>query len=108
MVKVTGNHNTADLDLSKASGSLKGICVFASGNQSTFSARIGVKCGRLVYISRGNQSHGDIHVGAGGSIESQVVDIGGHEGRLDIFGEGDYSEDDAVVRGSSDGYSCQK
>jgi len=107
-VKVSGNHNTVNLDYSRHSDSVSAICVFVTGNQADFKATLSGHVGRLVYVARGNMTHGEISVAAGGSIDSEIIDLGGHDAKLTVQGDGHYSKDSAIIRGSSSGFQCAK
>ena len=105
-VRVTGNQNQVNLNFAKASGTIRGICVFASGNQSRVTATIGMTVERVVFVARGNQCKGEFNVLTSGKVNSQVVDIAGNGSTFTISGDGEYSASSAVVRGNSGGFIC--
>jgi len=105
-VRVTGNQSQVNLNFAKTSGTIRGICVFASGNQSQVTATIGMTVERVVFVTRGNQCKGNFNVLSTGKVISQVVDIAGNDSTFTIAGDGQYSASSAIVRGNSGGFIC--
>ncbi len=107
-IKITGNQGRMDLNLaSHGDLQVKGICVFAAGNQARFNAKLGGTVGKMVYYGRGNRSQGNVTVAAGGAIESIYVDLAGNQSAFNISGDGDYTCPAGVkLRGNNTSTTC--
>ncbi len=108
-IKVAGNQGRMDLNLSGAADlKVKGICVFVSGNQSSFSANFGAAVGKLVYYGRGNQSKGIVNVSSAGKVANMYADLAGNQASFSISGEGSKScPVPSRVRGKDSAVRCE-
>lgn len=96
-IKITGNQNSVSLMLAGAAEArLAGVCIFLAGNQARIDMDVGLNLERLVYVARGNQSHGELALSGNGTIGAMAVDLSGNGASLHISGDGAASICDAA------------
>jgi hypothetical protein len=96
-IKITGNQNSVSLMLAGAADArLAGVCIFLAGNQARIDVDVGLNLERLVYVARGNQSHGELALSGNGTIGAMAVDLSGNGASLHISGDGAASICDAA------------
>src|SRR5690606_6786327 len=105
-LKVTGNKQVAAINV-KGSETVKGICIFTTGNQSEVIVNIHVKVQSLLYIGRGNKARTIVTVNKPGQIQTLYGDISGNLGKLTIQGEGSYPCEKVRLRGNGPVFSCR-
>jgi hypothetical protein len=108
-IKVTGNQNTVTLNLEGDDGArIEGLCIFLAGNQPEIKVNANVAIGRIVYIGRGNQSHGSINVAAGCSVDDVQADLAGNQSQLVVEGDGDFKCTNGKSKGNKPDLRCLK
>lgn len=105
-VKITGHQSALNLDLSKASGAIAGICLFAAGDQPKIDVALGLTVGRFVYVARGNQASLNLHLETSGDIKSSVFDAKGSGPTMSITGASDQMCSAATVLSDRSQFSC--
>ena len=108
VVKVSGNQSILNLQLgSTGTGSLHGICIFATGNQSHINLEIEATIRGMVYYGLGNQSSGTIELKKDGMIDELLVRLSGNRNHLSLHSHGDLECNNVTVQGKSSGFSCK-
>ncbi|MFW7379875.1 MAG: hypothetical protein ACOH5I_13770 [Oligoflexus sp.] len=107
--RVTGNQNELDLHLASYSPStLKGICIFASGNQSSITVFVeNIMLESVYLIVRGNDSK--IHMSFNESYtQMAIIDLGGNQSLASLKGLPEPACSQAVVRyrGQNPQFQC--
>jgi hypothetical protein len=86
-VKVSGDQAKIHLDIGDQSTvSLKGLCLFATGNQSVIDVSVRGGVERIAYIGRGNHSLGEVTVAESGSVGAFRADLRGNAPNLRVHG----------------------
>ena len=107
-IKINGNKEQLDLHIMGNEGdSLKGLCLFLSGNQSKAHLKTNLRIKGLIYIARGNLSSGHLEIQRPGEISAMHADLAGNSAKLTITGEGSYPCDTILERNASAEVSCQ-
>jgi hypothetical protein len=90
-IHVAGNKSAFTLTVgSKSAESLRGVCLFITGNQSNVTIKVGANIGEILVISRGHLSRTLIEVGEDYKVGSIKTDILGKDGRVEVKGDGSY------------------
>ena len=109
VLKLNGNQPVLNLNLNGKSGdSVKGICLFLTGNQSTVKIETNIEIRGLVYIARGNQPSLEVETVDQGSITSMYANLSGNNSSLILRGNGNYPCGFVKTAGNSPSFDCQK
>lgn len=107
-VKVAGNQSHLELSIGSASSaSIAGICLFVTGNQGRADVNLGTDVGRVVYVGRGNRSHGDLEVKDGATLWSLAGDLRGNQASLNVHGAGTFPCKTVRTGGNDASFTCE-
>jgi len=107
-VKISGNQRQLKIIFAgPATQKVPGICIFATGNQSTVLLQANVNVGAIFYQGRGNQSSGVLEINSPAKVDTIAADLAGNQAALRIFGSGNYQCPAAKLKGHAPAISCK-
>jgi hypothetical protein len=109
MIRVSGNKSSVRISTQAGEGApaVRGICVFAAGNQTVVSADLNINVGSLAYFGTGNQSKGHISVGEEYELGKLAVSLRGNQASFKIDGEGKYECGAPELKGNGPVFTCK-
>ncbi len=106
-IHATGNRPLVKLNTENAENTkIRGICIFASGNQARIEANIGINVDSFSYFGTGNKSSGAVNVSESVSIGSLKVKLRGNQAKLTISGSGTYDCGSTNFAGNKTSFVC--
>lgn len=109
MIRVSGNKSSVKISTQAVEGApaVRGICVFAAGNQSVVSADLKINVGSLAYFGTGNQSKGHVSIGEEYELGKLMVSLRGNQAALKIDGEGKFECGTPELKGNGPVFECK-
>lgn len=86
---------------------VKGICIFAAGNQTKVEAVFGINVGIFSYVGTGNMSIGSVTVNENVAIDLIKVRLRGNQAKLTVSGEGNYQCGTPDLGGHGSQFNCK-
>jgi hypothetical protein len=106
-IHATGNRPYVKLNTENAENTkIRGICIFASGNQARIEANIGINVDAFSYFGTGNKSSGVVNVSESVSIGSLKVKLRGNQAKLTISGPGTFDCGSSNFAGNKPSFVC--
>ena len=103
------NELLGNLAINNSSSNLKGICVFAAGNQSRVNLNIGANLQGLVYYGVGNGTSGSAVIDEdSGSLNNLLVNLKGNDNSFGIVTNGVFNCSKSFINKNGKGlFSCR-